>query len=136
MKYCGGSGVLQIKLDSHNNNPKYGLRIKKTKENGMNIDLSFSGKIAAMKIDGILNSENAHVLQGKLTEVMQSDATFLELDLFDCRNISSTGIGKILLFYKDFISKGGDIEVVRSSNSVYELFSMLKLNQLFTVNLG
>ncbi|HCM16359.1 MAG: STAS domain-containing protein [Candidatus Cloacimonadales bacterium] len=102
----------------------------------MTIDLTFDGNIAAMKIDGILNSENAHILQEKLTEVMQSNASMLELDLLDCRNISSTGIGKILLFYKDFISKGGEIEVVRSSNSVYDLFSMLKLNQLFTVNLG
>jgi anti-sigma B factor antagonist len=89
-----------------------------------------------MKIEGILNSENAYLLQEKLTEVLNSEATLLELDLLDCRNISSTGIGKILLFYKDFITKGGEIEVVRSSNSVYELFSMLKLNQLFTVNLG
>jgi anti-sigma B factor antagonist len=109
---------------------------KTTKEKQMNIDLSFSDNVASMKIDGILNSENAHVLQEKLSEVLASKATLLELDLLDCRNISSTGIGKILLFYKDFISTGGEIEVVRSSNSVYELFSMLKLNQLFTVNLG
>lgn len=102
----------------------------------MNIELSLDGKVAKMKIDGILNSENAYLLQEKLTEVLNSDATLLELDLLDCRNISSTGIGKILLFYKDFNTKGGEIEVVRSSNSVYELFSMLKLNQLFTVNLG
>ena len=102
----------------------------------MNIELSLDGKVAKMKIDGILNSENAYLLQEKLTEVLNSDATLLELDLLDCRYISSTGIGKILLFYKDFITKGGEIEVVRSSNSVYELFSMLKLNQLFTVNLG
>ncbi|MDP2174046.1 MAG: STAS domain-containing protein [Candidatus Cloacimonadaceae bacterium] len=102
----------------------------------MSIDLHFNGNIASMKIDGFLNSENAHILQEKLTEVIKSDATLLELDLFNCRNISSTGIGKILLFYKDFISKGGEIEVVRCSTSVYELFSMLKLNQLFTVNLG
>ncbi len=133
---CGGFEDLQIKLDRQDKNPNHEFRIKIAKEVDMNIDLTYSGKIASMKIDGILNSENAHILQGKLTEVMQSEATFLELDLFDCRNISSTGIGKILLFYKDFISKGGDIEVVRSSNSVYELFSMLKLNQLFTVNLG
>ncbi|MEN6444683.1 MAG: STAS domain-containing protein [Candidatus Cloacimonas sp.] len=102
----------------------------------MNIDLSIDGKVAKMKIEGILNSENAYLLQEKLNEVLKSEATLLELDLLDCRNISSTGIGKILLFYKDFITKGGEIEVVRSSNSVYELFSMLKLNQLFTVNLG
>lgn len=102
----------------------------------MTIDLKIENKVASMKIDGILNSENAHELQEKLAEVFASDATLLELDLFDCRNISSTGIGKILLFYKDFIGKGGEIEVIRSSNSVYELFAMLKLNQLFTVNLG
>ncbi len=102
----------------------------------MKIDLSFNDKVALMRIEGILNSENAHILQEKLSEVLASDATFLELDLFDCRNISSTGIGKLLLFYKDFIGKGGEIEVVRSSNNIYELFSMLKLNQLFTVNLG
>jgi len=102
----------------------------------MNIELVLNGKVAKMKIEGILNSENAYLLQEKLTEVLNSEATLLELDLLDCRNISSTGIGKILLFYKDFITKGGEIEVVRSSNSVYELFSMLKLNQLFTVNLG
>ena len=102
----------------------------------MNIELSINGKVAKMKIEGILNSENAYLLQEKLTEVLNSEATLLELDLLDCRNISSTGIGKIVLFYKDFITKGGEIEVVRSSNSVYELFSMLELNQLFTVNLG
>ena len=102
----------------------------------MNIELSINGKVAKMRIEGILNSENAYLLQEKLTEVLNSEATLLELDLLDCRNISSTGIGKIVLFYKDFITKGGEIEVVRSSNSVYELFSMLKLNQLFTVNLG
>jgi len=102
----------------------------------MEIDLKTKNNVATMRIEGILNSENAHVLQEKLEEVLASDATLLELDLFDCRNISSTGIGKILLFYKDFIGKGGEIEVIRSSNSVYELFAMLKLNQLFTVNLG
>ncbi len=102
----------------------------------MSIDLTINNNVASMQIEGILNSENAHLLQEKLEEVLLSKATLLELDLFNCRNISSTGIGKILLFYKDFIGKGGEIEVIRSSNSVYELFAMLKLNQLFTVNLG
>jgi anti-sigma B factor antagonist len=127
---------MQNNLDRKKRSAKGVLKQKKTKESAMNIELTITGNIAAMKIDGILNSENAHILQEKLSEVMQSEAKVLELDLLDCRNISSTGIGKILLFYKDFISKGGDIEVVRSSNSVYELFTMLKLNQLFTVNLG
>jgi len=102
----------------------------------MNIELTYDNRTALMKIEGILTSDNSYLLQEKLNEVIKGDANYLELDLLECRNISSTGIGKILLFYKDFIAKGGEIEVVRCSHGVYELFSMLKLNQLFTVNLG
>lgn len=101
----------------------------------MNIDLKFEGERSIMVVDGFLNSANANILQEKLNEVLQSDARLLDIDLFECKNISSTGIGKLLLFYKDFIGKGGEIEVTRSSNTIYELFSMLKLNQLFIVNL-
>ncbi len=102
----------------------------------MSIDLTFADKTAKIKINGVLTSDNSFILQEKLNEVLAGDYTFLELDLLECRNISSTGIGKILLFYKDFIAKGGEIEVTRCSHGVYELFSMLKLNQLFTVNQG
>ena len=102
----------------------------------MNIELTVDKNIAHMKVEGILTSDNSYILQDKLNEVLNTSATMLELDLLECRNISSTGIGKILLFYKDFIAKNGEIEVIRCSHSVYELFSMLKLNQLFTVNLG
>jgi len=73
----------------------------------MNIELSINGKVAKMKIEGILNSENAYLLQEKLTEVLNSEATLLELDLLDCRNISSTGIGKILFFLQGFYYKRG-----------------------------
>ncbi|MBM4399067.1 MAG: STAS domain-containing protein [Candidatus Cloacimonetes bacterium] len=102
----------------------------------MRIDVNYDGKIARMRIEGILTSDNSYVLQDKLNEVKGGEVTMLEMDLLDCRNISSTGIGKILLFYKDFITKGGEIEITRCSPGVYELFSMLKLNQLFSINLG
>ncbi len=110
--------------------------VSDSKQNKMTVDLKIDEGVATIKVDGILNSDNAHIMQEKLDAVLDSDAKLLELDFFDCRSISSTGIGKILLFYKDFIGRGGEIEVVRSSTTVYELFSMLKINQLFTVNLG
>lgn len=102
----------------------------------MKIDLSFEDNTAILVVDGILNSENAHIFQEYLNKVLKSEATILELDLNNCNNISSTGIGKLLLFYKDFLGKGGEIEVTRCSSTVYDLFTMLKLNQLFTVNLS
>ncbi|MDD3049523.1 MAG: STAS domain-containing protein [Candidatus Cloacimonetes bacterium] len=101
----------------------------------MEIELKFFNEKAIMKIDGIVTSENAYVLQNKFNEVLESQVKRLEIDLSACRNISSTGIGKILLFYKDFINKKGELEVVKSSQSIYELLTTIKLNQLFTINL-
>ena len=82
-----------------------------------------------------LNSENAENFQKRLNEVLDSGARFLDIDLFECKNISSIGIGKLLLFYKDFVGKGGELEVIRSSEPIFELFNTLKLNQLFIVDL-
>jgi anti-anti-sigma regulatory factor len=114
----------------------FGRWLSGQRRENMNIELHFENNVATMKIEGILTSDNSYLLQDRLNEVLRSDVRLLEMDLMECRNISSTGIGKILLFYKDFIAKAGEIEVIRCSHSVYELFSMLKLNQLFTVNLG
>ena len=101
----------------------------------MEIMLSFDGKKALMKIEGTVTSDNAYVFKDKLGEVLDSDAVLLELDLSTCRNISSSGIGKLLIFYKEFMSRDGRIEITKSSPIVYELLTTIKLDQLFTINL-
>ena len=64
----------------------------------MNIELTFSDRTARLKIEGILTSDNSYLLQEKLNEILNGESNHLELDLLECKNISSTGIGKILLF--------------------------------------
>lgn len=101
----------------------------------MDILLTTSGKTSKMSVNGIITSDNAYLFQDKLNDVLKTEAKVLELDLSECRNISSTGIGKLLLFYKEFLNRGGEIEITKCSLNVYELFTTIKLNQLFTVNL-
>ncbi len=101
----------------------------------MEIYLEFKEAKAEMRIEGIITSDNAYLFQEKLNEVLKSEVKYLEIDLAACRNISSTGIGKLLLFYKEFLNRDGEIEITKSSPSVYELFTTIKLNQLFTINL-
>lgn len=101
----------------------------------MEIVLNFNEKLATMKVDGIITSDNSYLFQEKLNEVLKSDAKRLEIDLSACRNMSSIGIGKLLLFYKEFINRNGEIEISKSSPAVYELFTTIKLNQLININL-
>jgi anti-anti-sigma factor len=101
----------------------------------MEIHLTFEDKKSRMKIEGTITSDNAYQFQEKLDEVLRTDARVLELDLSACRNISSSGIGKLLIFYKVFMKKSGEIEIVKSSPSVYELLTTIKLDQLFSIKL-
>ncbi|MCD4828739.1 MAG: STAS domain-containing protein [Candidatus Cloacimonetes bacterium] len=101
----------------------------------MEIMLSFDVQKALMKIEGTVTSDNAYTFKDKLSEVLESEAVLLELDLSSCHNISSSGIGKLLIFYKEFMSRDGRIEITKSSPIVYELLTTIKLDQLFTINL-
>jgi|SRR5690554_753834 anti-sigma B factor antagonist len=101
----------------------------------MDLNLEFTDNKAVMKIEGAVTSENVFFLQEKLNEVLNSDKKLLEMDLSACKSMCSSGIGKILYFYKDFQEKGGVLEIVKCSPSIYELFTTIKLNQLFTINL-
>jgi len=101
----------------------------------MEILLNFNEKLATMKVDGIITSDNSYLFQEKLNEVLKSEAKRLEIDLSACRNMSSIGIGKLLLFYKEFINRNGEIEIIKSSPAVYELFTTIKLNQMININL-
>jgi anti-anti-sigma factor len=101
----------------------------------MELTLNFTDNKAMMKIDGAISSENVFLLQDKLKEVLESDVKLLEMDLSASRSMCSSAIGKILYFYKDFQERDGVLEIVKCSPSIYELFTTIKLNQLFTVNL-
>ncbi|PID27778.1 MAG: hypothetical protein CSB55_07625 [Candidatus Cloacimonadota bacterium] len=101
----------------------------------MKIDLSYKNETAHIEIEGAVTSENISLFEEKLTEILDTESKFLELDLSLCRNISSSGIGKLLIFYKEFLKRNGEMEVVKSSETLYDLFTTIKLDQLFTVNL-
>jgi hypothetical protein len=65
----------------------------------MNIDLIISENVATMKIDGILNSENAHILQRKLSEVLSSKLPCWN-GPFGLQEHQFNRIGKICCFIK------------------------------------
>ncbi len=107
-----------------------------TEGDKMEINIIFEEIKAKMKIDGVISSDNSYLFQEELNKVLENKSiVLLEIDLSTCRNISSSGIGKLLIFYKEFMTREGEIEISKSSPSIYELFTTIKLDQLFTINL-
>ncbi|MCD4652051.1 MAG: STAS domain-containing protein [Candidatus Cloacimonetes bacterium] len=102
----------------------------------METTLEIQKKRAIIRIDGPITSDNAHQFQEKLDDVLETEATQLDIDMSTCRNISSAGIGKLLIFYKKFMKRNGKIEIIKSSPTVYDLLKTIKLDQLFTINMN
>ena len=101
----------------------------------MEITLTFEEHRALIVVDIAITSDNAYLFQKKLEEVLKSDMRRLEIDFSACKIICSTGIGQLIKFYKDFSVKKGEVEVIRCSVPVYDLFTTIKLSQLIPINL-
>jgi anti-anti-sigma factor len=98
-------------------------------------ELTYDVDIATITIEGLITVDNAARFQQKLDEVRKSDVKKLNIDLSKCQAISSVGIGKLLMFHKDFHQKNKQIEIIKCSLPIYELFMTIKLNQLITINI-
>lgn len=88
---------------------------------------------AFMKVDGMINGDSSYELQDKLNEVLEADVDVLELDLSNCRSISSTGIGKLLIFYKEYLKTEKEFKIVKCSENIYNLFQKIRFNQLIDI---
>jgi len=99
----------------------------------MELILTIEGKVATLKIVGMIITENAYQLQEKLDEVLASEALDLHLDFSACRLICSKGIGRLIVFVKDYDVRGGKVEIVKCSQSVYELFKTIKFDSIMSI---
>ncbi len=57
----------------------------------------------------------------------------VRIDFTEVTFIGSSGIGKLLLFYKNIAVHGGRLEVYGLSAAIHELFLELKLDTIFTI---
>jgi anti-sigma B factor antagonist len=57
----------------------------------------------------------------------------LVIDFHETTHIGSAGIGKLLLFYKDMAANDGKVRLENLSRDLYEMFTALKLDTVFTI---
>ncbi len=100
----------------------------------MEISVAYEGECVRFTVKGKIGDQGAEVLMSRFFEL---DRSFLREVVFDFRavsNIGSKGIGKLLLFYKHLAASGADMRVENVSDTLYDLFSVLKLDTLFPIS--
>lgn len=99
----------------------------------MNIKVTKEGKKAVMFLSGSIDIPGAESLKKSLTEILEGDAEEVVLDFKEINFIGSSGIGKLLIFYKNFTAKGGKMKIINLNKEIVTLFKAIKLDTLFGI---
>ncbi|MFA7382568.1 MAG: STAS domain-containing protein [Desulfurivibrionaceae bacterium] len=102
----------------------------------MNIKTTQNGDRVHIALQGIVDEKGAEDLKKQVLQLDLDSVREVVIDCREVRHIGSSGIGKMLLLYKKLASKGGSFSVVNLSAPMFELFTELKLDTLFTVTMA
>ncbi|RMF60044.1 MAG: anti-sigma factor antagonist [Calditrichaeota bacterium] len=99
----------------------------------MEIKSNLENGVLHVSIIGAVDNEKAEELKALFQELLQKDFTEAVFDLTYVPFITSSGIGKFLIFYKNVMSKGKKMRVQGINSNLLELFKSIKLDQLFPI---
>lgn len=84
-------------------------------------------------IAGRVDNEGALPFQEALDKTFEVNPRSVTLDLSEVAFINSTGIGKLLLFYKRVKNRSGEIAITGINDDVYTLFKAIRLDKLIPI---
>lgn len=100
----------------------------------MDINYSQNENLVKIMIQGNIDTKGGEKLTNTLNEIMKNeDARHIVFDLTTVMTTTSSGIGKLLRFYKHVDSIGGTMEVKGISDNLYEQFKEIHLERIFSI---
>lgn len=99
------------------------------------MELSIVEQNGTMRISiiGAVDNENAEELKNHFHEILEKEFNVAVFDLSFVPFITSSGIGKFLIFYKNVVSKGRKMRIKGVNDNLLDLFKSIKLDQLFHI---
>ena len=90
--------------------------------------------VLVLKLSGDLIGENhGPELISIINDTINKDIIFCAIDIQDVRYINSSGIGVLITILTKFRNKGGEVILIKPSDSVEKLLVITKLNSIFTI---
>jgi len=99
------------------------MDIKVEEENGK-INVKLKGDVFVEQGDELMNAFNS---------ILKKEPKSITIDMSELKSISSSGIGKIVMLYKDMDKKGGKVKIVGVNNTIMQIFKIVKLDKLIEI---
>jgi anti-anti-sigma factor len=88
--------------------------------------------VVVIKLSGLVDSANSHLLENRLSELIEDGHVKLVFDLSDIDYISSAGWGIFVSEMKGIREREGDLKLSGMSPDVRDVFELLEFDSLLT----
>ena len=97
----------------------------------MEIKIMKDANQATVEVIGDIDEKGAEKLKESILDLVTSkEITF---DFREVKYIGSSGIGKLLLFYKNVAMHEGTIKIANVQTDIYKMLREMKLDTIFTI---
>ncbi len=101
----------------------------------MDVSSRKDGDTLFVKVSGAVDTEGAEILKNKLNDALREKPSKVVMDLTMVPMMGSSGIGKILLFYKSLGAMNAKFEIKGIQDNLFSIFKAVKLDKLFPISL-
>lgn len=100
----------------------------------MNFGQEIRGNVLILRIAGdLIGEDNGTQLVGAVNDVLAHQVLTCIIDISGLRYINSSGIGVLITILTKFRNKGGEVYLMKPSESVKKLLVITKLNAIFQI---
>jgi anti-sigma B factor antagonist len=102
-------------------------------EGRMDITLTEEKERTTVRLRGDIYVEQGDELMKAFNSLIKKKPNEVVIDLSELHTITSSGIGKIVLLYKELGKNGGKIRITGVNNTIMQIFKIVKLDKLMTI---
>jgi anti-anti-sigma factor len=101
----------------------------------MEVTTRQKGDEVLIKVAGAVDTDAAERLRAELAKVAKLMPKGVIMDLSRVPSIGSSGIGKILAFYKELNGRKATFKIKGIHENLYNIFKSIKLEKLFPISM-
>ncbi len=101
----------------------------------MDIVTRKEGNVTKISITGAVDTESAEKLRNELNSIVKNKPQNVVMDLSQVPTIGSSGIGKILIFFKEIDKNNATFEIKGIHENLFNIFKSIKLDKLFPISM-
>jgi len=99
----------------------------------MDITVSGADDNLVVSVKGDIYIDQADELLQTFNEIIEKGPKEVLLDIDGLKSITSSGIGKIVLLYKELQKKNGSLKIQGANKTIMEIFKIVKLDKLVEI---